>query len=151
MYRAFLRNPAKYPDPTNYRPERWLEPGWPTYQEPLTVHPNVKGMSSFGWGQRTCLGMTLTQDELLLACGAVCWAFNLKKKIDPVSGKEIPIDLTASNSLLIVKPDPFSMVFEPRSEARKAEVIAQNEAAQAQDAKERADFLKAAELKHLSS
>ncbi len=117
----------------------------------MTVHPNIKGMTSFGWGQRTCLGMTLTQDELLIACGALCWAFNLKRKIEPVSGKEIPIDLMASNSLLIIKPDPFSMAFEPRSEARKAEVIAQNEAAQAQDAKERADFLKAAELKQLSS
>lgn len=48
--RAFLRNPTKYPDLENYRPERWIEPGWPTYQEPLKKYPNVKGMISFGWG-----------------------------------------------------------------------------------------------------
>lgn len=48
--RAFLRNPTKYPDPENYRPERWIGPGWPTYKELLTKYPNVKGMTSFGWG-----------------------------------------------------------------------------------------------------
>lgn len=48
--RAFLRNPTKYPDLENYRPERWIEPGWLTYQEPLKKYLNAKGMISFGWG-----------------------------------------------------------------------------------------------------
>jgi cytochrome P450 len=69
---AFMRNPKKYPDPDNYRPERYLEPSLPTYREPPIVYPTVKGLSSFGYGQRQCLGQTLTQDELLLACGALC-------------------------------------------------------------------------------
>ncbi|KAI1456664.1 cytochrome P450 [Annulohypoxylon moriforme] len=120
---AFLRNPDKYPDPENFRPERWLEPSWPTYQEPLTTYPTVKGMTSFGWGQRQCLGMTLTQDELLVACGALSWAFNLKHKKDPITGKDIPVPTDKSNSLLIIKPDPFEMDFEPRSEERKQEAL----------------------------
>lgn len=138
----------KYPDPENFRPERWLESGWPTYQEPLAKYPTIKGMTSFGWGQRQCLGMSITQDELLLACGGLTWAFNLKHKVDPVTGQEIDVPLNKSNSLLIVKPDPFQMAFEPRSESRKAEVIEQWKVAEAKDAKQRADFLARADSFH---
>ncbi|KAI2636215.1 cytochrome P450 [Hypomontagnella submonticulosa] len=120
---AFLRNPEKYPDPDNYRPERWLEAGWPTYQEPLTQYPTIKGMTSFGWGQRQCLGQSLTQDELIVACGALAWCFNLKHKKDPATGEELPVPTDKSNSLLIIKPDSFQMAFEPRSQARKEEAL----------------------------
>ena len=117
--RAFLCNPTKYLDPENYRLERWIEPGWPSYQEPLTKYPNVKGMTPFGWGQRACLGQSLTQDELVIACGGLAWAFNLNRKIDPATGLEIDVPLNKSNSLLIIKPDPFQMVSEPGSAARR--------------------------------
>ncbi|THY66754.1 cytochrome P450 [Aureobasidium pullulans] len=143
---AFLLNPVKYPDPENYRPERWLEAGWPTFQEPLTQHPNIKGMTSFGFGQRQCLGMSLTQDELIVACGALAWAYNLKRKVDPATGREIEVPTDKCNSLLIVKPDPFEMAFEPRSEARKADVIREWKMSEAKDLEERAAYAKAAAL-----
>jgi hypothetical protein len=142
--RAFLRNPVKYPDPEQFRPERWLEPGWPTYKAPLTVYPMVKGMSSFGYGQRACLGQTLTQDELLVACGGLLWAFNMKKKINPVTGLELEISTTASNSLLIIKPDPFEMAFHPRNEARKADIIRSWKETEQRDTEDRQMFAKAA-------
>lgn len=142
-----MRNETKYPDCENFRPERFLEAGWPTFMEPLTQYPTIKGMSSFGYGQRQCLGMTLTQDELIVACGAVMWAFNLKKKMDPVTGKPIEIDTKASNSLLIVKPDPYSMAFEVRSEKRKQEIIDNWTESDNQDKADRAAFLRDAELR----
>ncbi|KAE9973197.1 hypothetical protein BLS_003718 [Venturia inaequalis] len=138
---AFLRNPAKYPDPDNFRPERWLEPNWPTYQEPLTQYPNIKGMTSFGWGQRACLGQSLTQDEMLAACGALMWGFDLKFKID-ASGNKIDIPLNKSNSLLIVKPDPYEMAFHPRTETRKQEMIDNWLASDVRDKEERAEFIR---------
>ncbi|KAM7212924.1 Cytochrome P450 [Rhypophila decipiens] len=141
---AFLRNPAKYPDPLTFRPERWLEPSWPTYQAPLTQYPTIKGMSSFGWGHRQCLGMQLTQDELIVACGSLAWAFTLKHKIDPLTGRQKPVPLDKSNSLLIVKPDPFEMDFEPRSRERREQVLKQWERAEQKDVKQRVDFLRAA-------
>ncbi|KUJ21258.1 putative O-methylsterigmatocystin oxidoreductase [Mollisia scopiformis] len=141
---AFMRNPEKYPDPENYHPERYLEPSWPTYRAPLTMYPNIKGLSSFGYGQRQCLGQTLTQDELLLACGSLCWGFNMSKKIDPQTGMEIDIDLNASNSLLIVKPDPFKMQFTPRSPAKKQAMLKQWEEAEKANTEERVAFLRAA-------
>jgi hypothetical protein len=146
---AFMRNATKYPDPESFRPERWLEKGWPTYQEPLTKFPTVKGMTSFGWGQRQCLGQSLTHDELVVACGGLMWAFNLKHKIDPNTGEKIEVSADKSNSLLIVKPDPFQMAFEPRSAARKADVREQWKRAEQKDAEERAAFLEAAEAKEV--
>ncbi|GAB7355767.1 hypothetical protein MBLNU459_g6452t1 [Dothideomycetes sp. NU459] len=143
---AFLLNPVKYPDPESYRPDRWLEPSWPTYQEPLTQFPNVKGMTSFGFGQRQCLGMSLTQDELLLACGSLAWAYNLKRKVDPTTGREIEVPTDKCNSLLIVKPDPFQMAFEPRSADRKADVIREWRITEARDAEARANFAKVAAM-----
>lgn len=137
--RAFLRNKDKYPDPDGFRPERWLEPDWPTYKEPLTQFPTIMGMTSFGWGQRSCLGQTLTRDETVVACGGLLWGFNLVKKLD-ADGRPIEAALDKSNSLLIVKPDPFEMAFEPRSEARKAEMIRNWREAEAKDAKERRAF-----------
>lgn len=143
---AFLRNPLKYPDPETFRPERWLESGWPTFQEPSSKFPTIKGMSSFGWGQRQCLGMSLTQDEMVVATGALLWAFNLKRKVDPNTGLEIEVPLDRSNSLLIIRPDPFEMAFEPRSATRRAEVIEEWKKAEAKDTEERAAFLRAAEM-----
>jgi hypothetical protein len=140
-HRAFLRNPVKYPDPDNYRPERWLEPEWPTYQEPLTTYPKIKEMTSFGWGQRQCVGQNLTEDELVVACGALAWCFNLEHKNDPATGKLLPVPLNKTNSLLILKPDPFQMAFEPRSETRKQEALRLWRESQARDLRDRAAFV----------
>ncbi|KAK4506825.1 hypothetical protein PRZ48_000558 [Zasmidium cellare] len=143
---AFLRNPVKYPDPETFRPERWLEPNWPTYQAPLTQYPTIVGMTSFGWGQRTCLGQTVTRDETLVACGGLLWAFNLVKKLD-AQGRPITPPLDKSNSLLIIKPDPFEMAFEIRSEERRKDVLRNWEETDQRDREERAAFAKAAEKK----
>jgi hypothetical protein len=103
-------------------------------------------MTSFGWGQRQCLGQTLTQDELVIACGGLLWGFNLKRKIDPATGEEIEVPLNKSNSLLIVKPDPFEMAFEVRSKGRRAEIVEQWKATEMLKAEEKAAFLKNAEV-----
>lgn len=97
-------------------------------------------MTSFGWGQRQCLGQTLTQDELIVACGALAWAFNLKAKRDPVTGAELPVPTDKSNSLLIIKPDPFQMTFEPRSKQRRDEALRIWAMEESKDRRKRASF-----------
>lgn len=101
-------------------------------------------MSSFGWGQRQCLGMSLTQDELIVACGALAWCFNLRPKRDSVTGMDLPVPINKSNSLLIIKPDPFQMSFEPRSQERREEALRLWDEAETDDRRHRTDFLAAA-------
>jgi len=105
---ALAREPQVYPDCENFRPERWLEPDWPTYKEPLTEHPRLMGSHHFGMGRRMCPGIELTEAELLVACGTVINCFNLKP-IKDAAGNEVPppsYDFTAN---LIGGPMPFQM------------------------------------------
>lgn len=91
--------------------------------------------------------MNLTQDELVVACGALMWAFTLKKKINPVTGAEFDVPLDKCNSLLIVKPDKFKMAFEPRSHDRELQIRELWKKEKARDDAERAEFLRAAETR----
>ena len=90
--------------------------------------------------------MNVTQDELFLACGGLMWAYNLKRKMDPKTGKLIDPPLDKSNSLLIIKPDPFQMAFEPRSEEKRRQIIENWETAEATEAESIAAFEKTAAL-----
>ncbi|KAJ9150025.1 Cytochrome p450 monooxygenase [Pleurostoma richardsiae] len=111
------RVPEKYPDPENFRPERWLEPGWPTYQEPLSKYPNFrdgKAMHTFGWGRRTCLGKDIVDDEMFVTGAAVLWGFDMAQKTCPRTGEKVAIDTRATNSHVILEPDPWHMTFRPR-------------------------------------
>lgn len=101
------------------------------------------GMSSFGWGQRQCLGMSITRDETFVSCGGILWGYNMGQKRD-AAGKLIEASIHKSNSLLIVKPDPFEMAFEVRSEKRKADIQRLWKESDEKDTRERQDFLKAA-------
>lgn len=69
----------------------------------------------------------------------------MKKKVDPRTSLEVDIDLNASNSLLIVKPDKFQMQFTPRSQARKKQMIDQWKVAEQADIEARYAFQKRAE------
>lgn len=139
-----MRNPVKYPEPDSFRPERWLEPEWPTFQGPLTTYPTVKGMTSFGWGQRQCLGMSLMQDELVVACGALAYGFNITPPRDPATGLEVPVPSDQTTSLLIVKPKPFKVVFKPRSEKRRMQMLEDWEEAEKINVAEKEAFLEKA-------
>lgn len=88
--------------------------------------------------------MSLTQDELVVACGALAWCFNLGPKHDAATGRPLPVPLDKSNSLLIIKPDPFQMAFQPRSDARRREALLLWEEARVRDELERERFLTAA-------
>jgi hypothetical protein len=134
--RAFTRDERVYPEPEDFLPQRWLSPKYPTYKEPLTEFPTIRGHSLFGFGRRTCQGQNLTYDMLLLGCGGIAWAFDLKKRRD-AQGAEIEIPWNKTNSLLIIKPDPFVFDLAPRSERHRLEVVKNWSLAQEKDPQKR--------------
>lgn len=96
------------------------------------------------------MGQNLTQDELLLACGGLLWGFNCKRKIDPKTGLAIDPNIDKGNSLLIIKPDPFEMQFEPRSEKKLERILSQWKTAEAKNEADKAAFLEASKAARMS-
>lgn len=74
-----------FPDPEAFNPLRWVEPGWPSYQEPLTQFPTIINCSQFGYGRRLCQGQTVADEDLLIGIGSIAWMFNISKERDPAA------------------------------------------------------------------
>jgi hypothetical protein len=77
--RAISRDPTMFPDPEAFNPLRWVEPGYPTYQEPLTHFPTIINSTQFGYGRRVCQGQTVADEDLLIGIGSIAWLFNMSR------------------------------------------------------------------------
>ncbi|PSN70117.1 cytochrome P450 2E1 [Corynespora cassiicola Philippines] len=76
---AIARDPTMFPDPEAFNPLRWVEPGYPTYQEPLTQYPTIINISQFGYGRRVCQGQTVADEDMLIGIGSIAWLFNIAR------------------------------------------------------------------------
>lgn len=74
---AIHRDATLYPDPESFIPERWLEPSYPTYKEPLTVYPNLQNYSNFGFGRRICVGQNVAERSLYIEAAMIAWACDI--------------------------------------------------------------------------
>ncbi|KAJ9602579.1 hypothetical protein H2200_012772 [Cladophialophora chaetospira] len=114
---AIFRDEQMYPEPDTFRPERWLKPGYPTYQEPLTTYPNLKRFAAFGHGRRICPGLEVTEKALLLQVSNLLWACRVGKGRDG-SGKEIEVPWYDYTGVAISTPKQFDFVVEERVSGR---------------------------------
>lgn len=80
-------------------------------------------MHSFGWGRRKCLGNDIADDELFVTGASLLWAFNMAQAVHPATGDPVAIDTYATNSHVILEPEPYQMRFEVRSEERRRAVL----------------------------
>ncbi|KAF2477324.1 cytochrome P450 [Lindgomyces ingoldianus] len=76
---AIARDPAMFPDPETFNPLRWVEPGWPSYQEPLTQFPTIINSTQFGYGRRICQGQGVADEDLLIGIASIGWLFNIDR------------------------------------------------------------------------
>ncbi|KAL1306467.1 hypothetical protein AAFC00_005165 [Neodothiora populina] len=104
------RDPEVFPDPDTFNPMRWIDPKYPTYQEPLSKYPTITGYSQFGYGRRVCQGMGVVDADLFVGIGAMAWMFKMSadgqveqsatptSEVPAVSINGVPNDDVASTS-----------------------------------------------------
>lgn len=73
-----------FPDPETFNPLRWVEPGWPTYKEPLTQFPTVINCTQFGYGRRTCQGQNVSEEDMFIGIGSIAWLFNIARRPEDI-------------------------------------------------------------------
>lgn len=110
---AILRDEDIYPEPDSLRPERWLEPGFPTYREPLTTFPNLKRFAGFGHGRRICPGLEVSEKSLFLQVSSLYWACSIRRVKD-ASGREVEVPWYDFTGVSIATPRRFCFAVEER-------------------------------------
>ncbi|KAK0365067.1 hypothetical protein LTR94_008238 [Friedmanniomyces endolithicus] len=108
------------PEPDEFRPERWLEPGWPTYREPLTKFPNLQNYSAFGFGRRICPGLNIAERSLYILVSRVAWSCEISYQ-KTAAGDDIVPPSYDYVSGFNVQPKPFPFALKPRQQ--RAEVV----------------------------
>ncbi|KAH7140856.1 cytochrome P450 [Dactylonectria macrodidyma] len=116
-YAAILMDKETYPDQLTFNPARWLEPSYPTYKEPLTVHPNCQNFTPFGYGRRACPGYDFAERTLVILVAQFAWACEIRKPIDPETNEPVRIDMQYE-PVPNPKPLPFPCDIRPRSVKR---------------------------------
>ncbi|KAJ5594389.1 uncharacterized protein N7459_000597 [Penicillium hispanicum] len=111
---AFNHDPTVHPEPSQFRPERYLsDEGRDTEPDP---HDTV-----FGFGRRICPGRLVADTSLFLTIAHTIAVFDITKSTDQ-DGKEIdpPVEFTPG---LLSHPVPYTCAFTARSEQHRALIL----------------------------
>ena len=114
------REPKMFPKGNEFVPERWVDSSYPTYKEPLSEFPHIRGDIAFGYGMRACPGVDLTNLELFTLFGALAWSFNISPKGD--------LPRYEVNPYVITMTSPFPINITARSEEKKKFIMAEKDA-----------------------
>ncbi|KAA1476007.1 cytochrome P450 [Dentipellis sp. KUC8613] len=107
---AIMHDPAKYPDPTSFRPERFL-------QEDGTLNDDDIPMI-FGFGRRVCPGKFIADSSVWLAVASLLAVYNLSPAQDE-HGHDIPVKEAVVDGLTS-RPLPFECSIKPRDSIAEA-------------------------------
>lgn len=98
--RGFTHDPNVYPDPTTFKPERFLETDGNTPElDPYTL--------SFGFGRRVCPGKLLADATIFLSVAQSLAVFNFRKGAEDIKPEFLPG--------VISHPAPYKLFITPRS------------------------------------
>jgi len=95
------RDPAFFPDPEMFNPQRWLN-------EHGKLREDLKAFT-FGFGRRVCPGQSIASASVFLNTALILWTFNIQKN------PKHPIDELEFTQSANTHPMPFIVMFEPRA------------------------------------
>jgi cytochrome P450 len=84
-FRAILHDPETYPDPEEFKPERFLNEDGSVREDPALS-------LVFGVGKRICPGRHLVDSTVFIVTSSVLSIFNVTKAKDK-NGNEIPVNV----------------------------------------------------------
>ncbi|KAM5544434.1 hypothetical protein V8D89_002094 [Ganoderma adspersum] len=103
-------NPERYPDPHEFKPERYLDDHLTCADSANLANPMERDHWTFGAGRRICPGMALAEREIFLAVSHLLWAFEMTELPDE------RIDLNEYDGLSGRSPVPNRIRLTPRDE-----------------------------------
>jgi len=110
---AMLQDPAQYPEPAAFKPERWMPSSADVDGEKALGAVDPKDIA-FGFGRRICPGMHLADNGTFIAAASLLAAFDIRKATDMLGRPITPSPVYAGT--LIRQLQPFDCAFVPRSD-----------------------------------
>lgn len=101
------RDPKVWPEPSAFQPERFL-----TTHADVDVRGQQFELVPFGYGRRSCPGVTFALQILHLTLARLLQAFELATPLDQ------PVDMTESPGLTIPRATPLEVLLSPRLPAK---------------------------------
>ncbi|EMD39273.1 hypothetical protein CERSUDRAFT_104492 [Gelatoporia subvermispora B] len=105
---AILQDPEEYPEPEQFKPERYLKDG--------KMNPDVMdpALVAFGSGRRICPGRYLSDISLFINIASVLHSFKISPAVD-LMGQPLRCEPKMITGL-ILHPEPFDCTIMPRSD-----------------------------------
>ncbi|PFH47242.1 hypothetical protein AMATHDRAFT_6965 [Amanita thiersii Skay4041] len=105
---SILHDPVMYPEPHEFKPERFLKDGKFDLKDILDPHD-----VTFGYGRRICLGKHLSENSILITISSVLAVYNILPPLD-MTGSPIPLKAKVTSGLLS-HPVSLDCIIKPRS------------------------------------
>ncbi|OCH92626.1 CyP450 monooxygenase [Obba rivulosa] len=112
---AILHDPEAYPDPEEFRPERFMKDGKldPAVMDPAAI--------AFGAGRRICPGKHFSSLSLFINLACILYTFDVTPVLDAQGNPIIPEPHMGSGGLS--HPRPFRCTIRPRSKLAEALIL----------------------------
>ncbi|KAI0772734.1 cytochrome P450 [Trametes elegans] len=117
---AYTRDEQYYPEPEEFKPERYLKDG--------VINPGVldPGDIAFGYGRRVCPGRDFGMAALSALAASVLHTFNISPPLDAHGKPLLPLERKVSDGGALAVPEPFGCTIRPRSAEAEALILAAN-------------------------
>ncbi|KAF8074119.1 cytochrome P450 [Lyophyllum atratum] len=118
---AIHMDPARFPNPTAFQPERFLDRANPTRWG--SGPDQDRDHYVFGWGRRFCQGTHIAEASLFIVLARLIWAVDFYAPRDPMTGTLVIPDMADEEAAwsegFVSVPRTFRVGFRPRSETRR--------------------------------